>query len=288
MKRFALIGAAGYVAPRHMEAIKDTGNELVAAMDPNDSVGILDSYFPDCKFFTEFERFDRHLDKLLRRGEGIDYLVVCSPNYLHDAHCRLGLRLGADVICEKPLVVNPWNLDQLKELEEETGHKIYTVLQLRLYPELIELRNSLAENYYNVEIEYITPRGPWYHFSWKGDVEKSGGMVVNIGIHLFDLMIWLFGDVTDYSIAENTKTRVIGITKFKKAKVHWFLSIDKNDGTKPFRLIQINDEPFRFDTVFKNLHTAVYRDVLSGGGFGIEDARPAIEFLNKVRGYNEV
>lgn len=288
MKRFALIGAAGYVAPRHMEAIKDTGNELVAAMDLSDSVGVLDNYFPNCKFFTEFERFDRHLDKLLRVGEGIDYLVVCSPNYLHDAHCRLGLRLGADVICEKPLVVNPWNLDQLKELEEETCRKIYTVLQLRLYPELIELKNSLTENYYNVEIEYITPRGPWYHFSWKGNVEKSGGMIVNIGIHLFDLMIWLFGDVTDYLIAENTKSRVIGITKFKKARVNWFLSIDRNDGDKPYRMIQINDEPLRFDTVFKNLHTEVYKDILNGGGFGIEDARPSIEFLNKVRGYNEI
>lgn len=293
MKKFALIGAAGFVAPRHMKAIKDTGNELVAALDPNDSVGVLDSYFPECKFFTEFERFERHLDKLFRRGEGIDYLSICSPNYLHDAHCRMGMRVGANVICEKPVVINPWNLDQLAEIEKETSKKIYTVLQLRLYPELIELKKSLSKDIsYLVELYYVTPRGPWYHYSWKGNEEKSGGITVNIGVHLFDLMIWLFGKPKGHAIKKLTKERAYGMMNFENAYVDWYLSLNRDDDPtgqgKPYRRIKINLEELRFDTVFKDLHTEVYKDILNGGGYGIEDVRSTIEFLNELRGYNEI
>lgn len=287
MKKFAIIGAAGFVAPRHMKAIKDTGNVLVAALDPYDSVGILDAYFPDCKFFTETERFDRHLDKLLRKGEGVDYVSICSPNYLHDAHCRIGLRAGADVICEKPLVLNPWNLDPLIEIENETKQRIYTVLQLRLYPSLMRLKASLKDGNHSVNIKYITPRGSWYQYSWKGNLEKSGGILFNIGIHLFDLMFWLFGDMYVYSISLNKREKAAGVMQFKNACVRWFLSTDKNDVPDKingaYRLIEIDKEPIRFDDVFIDLHTEVYKDILSGGGFGIEDARSSITLLSDMR-----
>lgn len=287
MKKFALIGAAGYIAPRHMKAIYETGNELVAAMDIYDSVGVLDRYFPNCSFFAEIERFDRYLEKLQTQNEGLDYISVCTPNYLHDAHCRLGMRVGADVICEKPLVLNPWNLDQLKEIEKKTKKNVFTVLQLRLHPDLIDLKKSLNNEHYNVVIKYITPRGPWYNFSWKGNMGKSGGIVTNIGIHLFDLMIWLFGKEIESVVYINNLNKVAGTSYFKRAKVDWFLSIDRNDLPEnhitSYRSIVINDEPIKFDSGFTNLHTKVYEAVLNGCGFGIDDAYPSIKLVHKIR-----
>lgn len=286
MKKFALVGAAGYIAPRHIQAIYDTGNELIAAIDPHDSVGVLDRYFPSCEFFTEIERFDRHLEKLKRSGNKIDYLSVCSPNYLHDAHCRLGMRVGADIICEKPLVLNPWNLDQLLEIENETNKKIYVVLQLRLHPEVIKLKKQEQCDSV-VQIKYITPRGNWYHRSWKGDVGKSGGLVTNIGIHLFDMVMWLFGKPKKSDIVINEVNKVKGRLVLENADVSWFLSIDRKDLPKGsenvHREITINNIPVRFDNVFTELHTEVYRDILSGAGFGIEDARPSIELVYNMR-----
>lgn len=287
MLKFALTGVAGFVAPRHLEAIHKTNNELIAALDPHDSVGILDRYFPNCEFFSEFERFDRHLEKLKRNGSKVDYISVCSPNYLHDAHCRLALRLGADVICEKPLVLNPWNLDQLEEIEKETGKHIYTVLQLRLHPDLIKLKKSITGNNYKVKIKYVTPRGVWYYSSWKGVVEKSGGLLINIGIHLFDLMLWLFGKELKSFININEYDKVAGFSTLEKASVDWFLSMDRNDlpdgYESSYRLITIDNHPIRFDNVFTDLHTDVYEHILSGGGFGINDARPSIELVYKLR-----
>lgn len=285
---FALIGVAGFVAPRHLEAIYKTNNKLVAALDPHDSVGVLDSYFPNCEFFTEFERFDRHLEKLRRGGNKIDYISICSPNYLHDAHCRLALRLGADAICEKPLVLNPCNLDQLEEIEKETGKRIYTVLQLRLHPELIKLKKSIAGDDHKVQIKYVTPRGAWYNSSWKGNIEKSGGLLTNIGIHLFDLMIWLFGKELRSFMSVKECDKVAGLSTLERASVHWSLSIDKNDlpdgRESSYRLITIDKHPIKFDNVFTDLHTNVYEDILSGGGFGISDVRPSIELVYKLRG----
>jgi len=284
--RFALTGAAGYVAPRHMKAILETGNDLVAALDPHDSVGILDKFFPECKFFIEYERFDRYLEKLRRHGRGVDYISVCSPNYLHDAHCRLAMRVGADVICEKPVVSNPWNLDQLKEIEKETGKKVYVVLQLRYHPELIRIKESLENKMYLVDIYYVTPRGPWYHTSWKGDIEKSGGLATNIGIHLFDLVIWYFGKVQAYEVEINQPDKVSGILQLERANVKFFLSTNRSDligDESAHRAIIIDNEPLRFDDIFDDLHVSVYRDVLSGGGLGIEDARPSIELVHRIR-----
>ena len=293
MKKFALIGCAGFVAPRHMKAIKNTGNELVAALDPHDSVGIIDSYFPDSSFFTEFERFDRHLEKLKRAGEGIDYISICSPNYLHDAHCRLALRLGADAICEKPLVLNPWNLNQLKELENETGKKIYTVLQLRLHPDLIELKKKINDKKHKVVIKYVTPRGKWYSRSWKGDVTKSGGLATNIGVHLFDMIMWLFGDYKELSVLRNEPDCVSGIVLLNKAEVDFFLSTKREDlpeGYLSYRSIEIDGKALRFDKSFGDLHTAIYKDILDGNGFGIEDSRQSIELVYEIRGksYHEL
>lgn len=287
--KFALIGAAGFVAPRHVEAIQNTGNSLVAALDPHDSVGYLDRYFPKCAFFTEVERFDRHLEKLKRQGEGVDYISVCSPNYLHDAHCRLAMRVNADVICEKPVVINPWNIDQLVEIEKDTGRKINVVLQLRLYPELIKLREEFknTDKTHNVKINYVTPRGLWYHESWKGNEEKSGGLVVNIGVHLFDLVIWLFGGIKDINILYKQPDKIAGSLLLDKALVEWSLSTDKEDLPKrsdvSHRLITIDNNPLRFDNVFTSLHTEVYKKVLQGTGFGLEDARQSIECVNKIR-----
>ena len=293
MKKFALIGCAGFVAPRHMKAIKNTGNELVAALDPHDSVGIIDSYFPDSSFFTEFERFDRHLEKLKRAGEGIDYISICSPNYLHDAHCRLALRLGADAICEKPLVLNPWNLNQLKELENETGKKIYTVLQLRLHPDLIELKKKINDKKHKVVIKYVTPRGKWYHRSWKGDITKSGGLATNIGVHLFDMIMWLFGNYKNLSLLRNGSDCASGNVLLDKAEVEFFLSTKKEDlpgGYSSYRSIEIDGEELRFDKSFGDLHTAIYKDILDGNGFGIEDSRQSIELVYEIRGksYHEL
>jgi len=284
---FAITGAAGYVAPRHLTAIHATGNNLVAALDPHDSVGILDKYFPKCAFFTEFERFDRHLEKLKRKGNKIDYLSVCSPNYLHDAHCRLALRLGADVICEKPIVVSPWNLDQLEELERHTGHKVYTVLQLRLHPEIVKLKETLnTDDKHIVHLHYVTPRGAWYYTSWKNDIEKSGGIAFNIGIHFFDVLLWLFGAEVKTDVQYKAPNKMIGITEFENAEVHWNLSLDSNDlpdDAKFYRAMVVNGNAVRFDNVFADLHTVVYEHILSGKGFGIQDARPAIELVHKLR-----
>ena len=271
-KKYALIGVGGFIAPRHLKAIKETGGELIASLDPKDSVGILDSYFPNCEFFTEFERFDRYLSMTK-----IDYLVVCSPNYLHDAHIRFGLRLGADVICEKPIVIHPHNIDALKKIEKQSGHRVYSVLQLRLHKAIEELRPRINGNHW-VEIEYITPRGKWYDYSWKGDINKSGGLAMNIGVHLFDLLIHLFGKVNNVAVIENSAHRVIGGLKLEKADVEFTLSIK---GEKK-RLMYIDGKPVDFTEGFDNLHTEVYKDILNGGGFGLDECRPSIELVEKI------
>ena len=296
MKNFAITGVAGYVAPRHLQAIKDTGNRLVAAVDPHDSVGILDRYFNDVSFFTEFERFDRHLETLKRNipGEKIDYLSICSPNNLHDAHIRLALRLGANAICEKPLVINPWNLDVLKELEEESVSKVFTVLQLRLLPSLIKLKKELLakrnSKKYDVELTYITPRGLWYSYSWKGNPERSGGVSTNIGIHFFDLLLWLFGNEHKCEVHISNSSRAGGFIELENANIKWFLSLDKNDIpahvkeiNSTFRSITVDNEEIEFSTGFTDLHTRVYENILDGNGYGIEDARASIELAYKIR-----
>lgn len=297
VRNFALIGAGGFVAPRHMKAIKETGNNLIAAVDPSDSVGILDSYFNDVRFFVEFERFDRHIEKLRRQGEGerAHYVSICSPNYLHDAHVRFALRVGADAICEKPLVLNPWNLDALAELEQESNHKVYTVLQLRLHPALIALREKLAKekrtHKHDVSLTYITSRGRWYLVSWKGQAERSGGLPTNIGIHFFDLLAWLFGPVQQSEVHHSEATRVGGYLELEHARVTWFLSIDHDDlpenarreGKSTFRSITIDEEEVEFSGGFTDLHTMVYKDILNGGGFGLNDARPSIELVHDIR-----
>lgn len=294
-KNFAVIGVGGYIAPRHLRAIKDTGNRLVAAVDPKDSVGILDQYSYDVKFFTEIERFDRHLEKL-RRGfeaERIHYVSICSPNYLHDAHCRLALRVGADVVCEKPLVINPWNLDALEEIEAETKHRIFTILQLRVYPSLIKLRETLrsAKDIHDVELTYITSRGPWYQVSWKGDHDKSGGVATNIGIHLFDLLMWLFGSVNGIKVYHKDDERMSGFIELERARVRWFLSVDKNDlpeqantnGKTTYRSITVDGKEIEFSEGFTDLHTKVYEETLAGRGFGIKEARPSVQLTHDIR-----
>jgi UDP-N-acetyl-2-amino-2-deoxyglucuronate dehydrogenase len=287
MKNFALIGAAGFVAPRHMKAIHETGNNMLVAVDPHDSVGILDRYFPGCSFFTEIERFDRHLEKLKRSGNKVDYVSVCSPNYLHDAHCRLAMRVGADVICEKPLVLNPWNLDQLEDIEKETGKKVNVVLQIRLHPNIIKIKNEIENKKYKVDIKYITPRGLWYFSSWKGVVAKSGGLITNIGIHLLDLITWLFGKKINFNIIENSLNKIKGEIELENADVDFFLSTDKNDlpskDISSFRSILINGELVELDNLFTDLHTVVYKNILEGGGFGINDIRCATELAYSLR-----
>jgi len=284
MSNFAITGVAGYIAPRHIEAIHQTGNQLLAALDPHDSVGLLDKYFPDCRFFVEPERFDRYLEKLKRGQNQVEYVTICSPNYLHDAHCRLALRVGANAICEKPLVINPWNLNQLKELEEEYGKKIYVVLQLRLDKKLQEIKKSISSQHI-VNIRYITPRGLWYLSSWKGNEQKSGGLITNIGIHLFDIMIWLFGTYEAFKVTEFQQDHVAGIVWLRNAVVDFFLSIDKNDSLtgKPFRSITVDGEELQFGDSFTDLHTEIYKDILNGGGFGIDDARSSINLTYLMR-----
>lgn len=295
-KNFALIGAAGYIAPRHMKAIKDTGNNLLASMDPSDSVGIIDSYFPQSYFFTEFERFDRHIEKL-KYDDGItlDYVSICSPNYLHDAHMRFTLRSGADAICEKPLVLNPWNLDKLQKVEENTGKKIYNVLQLRVHPSIIELRKNILsqkkDTKYEVELSYITSRGNWYNTSWKGDKSKSGGVATNIGVHFFDMLSWLFGKLQHIIVEIRELNTVSGHLEFEQARVKWFLSTDANHlpneikekGQTTFRSITINGKQLEFSGGFTDLHTLVYKDILAGKGYGLNDARTSIEIAHKIR-----
>lgn len=296
MKNFALIGAAGYIAPRHMKAIKDTNNNLLAAFDINDSVGVIDSYFPNADFFVEFERFDRHIEKLKYEQDlFLDYVSICSPNYLHDAHIRFALRSGADAICEKPLVLNPWNVDKLKHVEDKTGKKIYNVLQLRVHPSIIALKNRVQEasksTKFEVELTYITSRGHWYFTSWKGDSSKSGGIATNIGVHFFDMLSWIFGKVQENRVHVHEKDRASGYLEFENARVRWFLSIDANylpetvrkQGQTTFRSITINGEELEFSGGFADLHTLVYRDILSGLGYGLEDARTAIEIVHDIR-----
>lgn len=295
MKNFALIGAAGFVAPRHMKAIKDTGNNLVAALDKFDSVGIIDSYFPKADFFVEFERFDRHIEKSKRQGKKLDYVSVCSPNYLHDAHIRFGLRQGADVICEKPIVLNPWNIDGLQEIERETGNRVFNILQLRLHESIINLRKKIAqgprEKVYDVDLAYITSRGNWYYNSWKGEVSKSGGIATNIGVHFYDMLHWIFGEVKQNIVHLHEKDRAAGFLEFERARVRWFLSINadtlpdvvKAKGGRTYRAITIAGEDFEFSEGFTELHTQSYQDVLSGHGFGLEEARTAIQIVHDIR-----
>lgn len=295
---FALVGAAGFVAPRHMAAIRDTGNQLVAAVDPNDSVGVIDSYFPQARFFTEIERFDRHLEKLRRKGEDerVHYLSVCSPNYLHDAHVRLALRTGAHAICEKPLVINPWNVDQLRELEAEHETRVYTVLQLRMNPNLEALRERVqaegtAGGRKEVELTYITRRGQWYMVSWKGDEAKSGGIAMNLGVHFFDILGWIFGPAEDVRLHLREPERMSGVITFPGARVRWFLSCSGDDlpaqatqqGHTAWRTMTIDGQEIEFSGGFTDLHTRVYEDILAGRGFGLDDARPAIETVYRIR-----
>lgn len=294
-KRFALIGAGGYIAPRHMKAIKETGNELVAAIDKNDSVGIMDSYFPGADFFTEFERFDRHLEKLKRSQHPVDYMSICSPNYLHDSHMRFGLRLGADVICEKPLVLNPWNIDALQEIELETNKKVNTILQLRLHPRVQELRKKIqsenAPQKYEVDLVYITSRGKWYFTSWKGDLQKSGGIATNIGVHFYDLLGWLFGKVQQNIVHVQQHDRVAGYLEYEQARVRYFLSINEQTlpkelldaGKKTFRSLQIGGEEFEFSEGFGDLHTVSYQEILNGNGFGLNESKQSIETVHNIR-----
>lgn len=296
MNNFAITGVAGYVAPRHLKAIKDTGNRLVAACDPSDSVGVLDRYFFDTRFFHEFERFERHIEKLRRKGEAerVHYVSICSPNYLHDSHLRFALRAGAHAICEKPLVINPWNLDPLRELEEESGRRIFTILQLRVHPALVGLQRQIAaapKTRREVVLTYITVRGSWYLNSWKGDPERSGGLATNIGIHLFDLLIWLFGRVQGIEVHLAEPLRAAGYIELEQANVRWFLSIDAADlpfeavpgGRTTHRSITVDGQEIEFSEGFADLHTVIYQNALEGRGFGIEDARPSITLAHDIR-----
>lgn len=296
MKRFALIGAAGYIAPRHMVAIRHTNNTLVAALDKNDSVGIIDGYFPDAKFFTEFERFDRHLDRQRRRKEGVEYVSICSPNYLHDSHIRFALRSGADAICEKPLVLNPWNIDGLHEIEEETGQRVNTILQLRLHPAIIALRDRIRSSERDTKLEvqltYITARGQWYLQSWKGDEKKSGGIATNIGVHFFDMLNYVFGDLQSSQVHLREDERSAGYLEYEHARVNWFLSIRHNDvpqdlrdrGQRTYRSITVDGQEIEFSEGFTDLHNRSYEEILVGRGFGLADCQGSIDTVSQIRG----
>ena len=295
MKNFALIGAAGYIAPRHLKAIKDTNNNLIAALDKFDSVGILDSYFPNADFFVEFERFDRHIEKLKRKNVLLDYVSICTPNYLHDSHIRMALRSGAHAICEKPLVLNPWNVDALAEIEKESGNQIYTILQLRLHESIIALKKKVdaeqQQEKYDIDLTYITSRGNWYDISWKGDESKSGGIATNIGVHFYDMLSWIFGEVQENSVHLREKNKAAGYLEFKNARVRWFLSIDEHDlpasvkekQQRTFRSIEINGEELEFSHGFTELHTESYKGILKGEGFGLEEAKQSIEIVHDIR-----
>lgn len=294
MKKFALIGAAGYVAPRHMKAIKEVGGELVAAFDPADNVGVMDSYFPDSRFFVEFERLDRHIDKLMRAGQGVNYVSICSPNYLHDAHVRFALRSGADAICEKPLVLNPWNLDGLKEMEAHTGKRVHTILQLRLHPAILALKERIdaapKDKMFEVDLTYITSRGLWYFVSWKGDEAKSGGIATNIGVHFYDMLSFVFGGLKTSHVHLRSPAKAAGYLEFQRARVRWFLSVDRNDlpphtpkGQTTYRSITVDGDEVEFSGGFTDLHTLSYQHVLGGGGFGIDEVRPSIELVSSIR-----
>lgn len=297
IQNFALIGAAGYIAPRHMQAIREVGGNLVAALDPSDSVGILDRYFLDCPFFVEFERFDRHAEKLRRQGpdQAIHLVSICSPNYLHDAHVRFALRIGADALCEKPLVLNPWNVDALRVLEVESGRRIHTVLQLRHHPAILALRERVAQappdHVFDIDLVYLTSRGRWYDISWKGDVSKSGGIATNIGVHFFDMLLWIFGPLKDVRVHFHDARRIGGELLLARARVRWFLSLERQDlpaeaqarGLPSYRRLTLDGEPVEFSEGFTDLHTEVYRNVLAGRGFGLDDAFPSIELVHRIR-----
>lgn len=294
-KNFTLIGIAGYIAIRHVKAIKETGNDLVAALDRFDSVGFVDAFFPDADFFVEFERFDRHIAKLNRNGKQIDYVSICSPNYLHDSHIRFALRSGADAICEKPLVLNPWNIDALLDYQEETGKKIFNILQLRHHPSIIALKekidNGPADKVYDIDLSYITSRGKWYHYSWKGDEHKSGGIATNIGVHFFDMLTWIFGEVQENKVHLLRKDKSAGFLQLKKARVRWFLSIDYEDvpaqvrekGQRTYRSITVDGDEIEFSGGFTDLHTISYQEILAGKGFGVECARNSIQTVFDIR-----
>lgn len=300
MKNFALIGAAGFIAPRHLKAIKETNNNLLAALDKHDCVGIMDSFFPQADFFVEYERFDRHIDKLKRQGIKVDYVSICTPNYLHDSHIRFALRQGADAICEKPIVLNPWNIDALQEIEKETGRKVNTILQLRLHPAIINLKKKIEEGpkdkIYDIDLTYITSRGRWYFISWKGDMQKSGGVATNIGVHFFDMLTWIFGDVKDSKVNISNPDKAAGYLELEKARVRWFLSVDYNDipqnikekGQRTFRSITIENEELEFSEGFTDLHTHSYRGILEGNGFGLGDAKQSIQTVYNIRNSNQI
>ncbi len=292
---FAIIGVAGYIAPRHLKAIRETNNNLVAALDKSDSVGIIDSYFPKADFFVEFERFDRHIDKLRRTDNKVDFVSICSPNYLHDSHIRFSLRSGANAICEKPLVLNPWNIDALLEYEKDTGKKVYNVLQLRLHPSIQALRKKIqdgpAGKIYDIELTYITGRGSWYLFSWKGDMQKSGGVATNIGVHFFDMLTWIFGDIKENITHISEYNKASGYLELTRARVRWFLSIDikdlpgniKMNGNRTYRSITLDKEEIEFSDGFGDLHTATYKKILSGDGFGLLESIKSIETVYAIR-----
>ena len=295
MKNFALIGASGYIAPRHFKAIKETGNNMLAAYDPFDSVGVIDSYFPKADFFTEFERFDRHVDKLKRGGDSIDYVSICSPNYLHDSHIRFGLKAGANVISEKPLVLNPWNVEGLMDMEKETGQEVYNILQLRLHESIIALKkkvdNAPADKIFDFDLTYITSRGKWYYSSWKGDVQKSGGIATNIGVHFFDMLSWIFGDVKENKVHLHEHDRAAGYLEFERARVRWFLSINsdtlpdtvKASGKTTYRSMTLEGEEIEFSAGFTDLHTKSYSDIVNGGGYRIKESLTAINIVHEIR-----
>lgn len=296
MKNFALLGAAGYIAPRHLKAIQDTNNQLIAALDKFDSVGILDQYFPKAHFFVEFERFDRHIEKLKRQQNiHLDYVSICTPNYLHDSHIRMALRREADAICEKPLVLNPWNVDALSAIEKESGQKIYTILQLRLHPSIIALKKKVdtsgRQGKYDIDLTYITSRGNWYDISWKGDESKSGGIATNIGVHFYDMLSWVFGPVQENIVHLREKDKAAGYLEFENARVRWFLSIDekslpqaiKEIGQRTYRSITVDGEEIEFSGGFTELHTESYKGILKGNGFGLLDAKPSIEIVHDIR-----
>ncbi|MCI7765116.1 Gfo/Idh/MocA family oxidoreductase [Helicobacter sp.] len=298
MKKFGIIGVAGYIAPRHLKAIKETGNQLMCGLDPYDGVGIIDSYFPEADFFMEFERFDRHVDKLRRNGQGLDFVSICSPNYLHDSHIRFGLRNNADVICEKPLVLNPWNIEALETIEKESGRRVYNILQLRLHPSIIQLKQQVEEalklnpnKIFEVDLTYITSRGKWYFVSWKGDIAKSGGVATNIGIHFFDMLLWIFGGVKKSVVNLLNSQSASGVLELQNARVRWFLSVDfetlpkevKNENKRTYRLIYIDGKAVEFSDGFTDLHTESYRNILEGNSFGLREARDSIELVHQIR-----
>ena len=294
-KNFALIGVAGYIAVRHLKAIHETHNNLVAALDVYDSVGIIDSYFPDTDFFVEFERFDRHIDKLRREGKQVDYISICSPNYLHDSHIRFALRSQANAICEKPLVLNPWNFEGLADYEKEMGKKVFNVLQLRLHPSIKALREKIRkgpkDKIHDIDLTYITSRGNWYHYSWKGNLQKSGGIATNIGIHFFDMLIWIFGDVKENITHRLEEDKASGYLELEQARIRWYLSIDADDlpaavkekGQRTFRSITMDDEEIEFSDGFTDLHTQTYQEILDGNGYPLEESKKSIEVVYTIR-----